>query len=163
MELVAAAPNAIFLGQAVVCPGTAMHGTLERVPAAQRLELPVAEEMQLGMSIGLALAGHLPISIYPRFNFLILAMNQLVNHLDALPLYSQYRPRVIVRTAVATAEPLDPGPQHLGDYTAALRSMLRTVRVVDLDSADKIVPEYVLATARAGSTLLVERSGMYDK
>ncbi len=101
------------MGQAVVDAGTAMSTTLQHIPIEKRLELPVAEEMQLGMAIGMSLSGALPICIYPRFNFLLLAVNQLVNHLDKLPLYSTYRPKVLIRTAVATGYPLDPGPQHL--------------------------------------------------
>ena len=46
------------------------------------IELPVAEEMQMGMSFGMSLDGTIPISIYPRWNFLLCAINQLVNHLD---------------------------------------------------------------------------------
>jgi pyruvate/2-oxoglutarate/acetoin dehydrogenase E1 component len=121
----------------------------------------LAEDLQLGMAIGAALAGDLPICVYPRINFMLLATNQLVLHLDKLPLYSGFRPRVIVRTAVATPEPLDPGPQHLGDFTQAYRQMLRTVEVVDLYDASKIVPAYREAMERDGSTLLVEHLGRY--
>ena len=38
----------------------------------------------MGMSIGLALNGYIPITCFPRFDFLILAFNQLVNHLDKI-------------------------------------------------------------------------------
>ena len=37
----------------------------------------------MGISTGLALNGFIP-DCYPRFDFLILALNQLVNHLDKL-------------------------------------------------------------------------------
>lgn len=161
MEMLSEHPRAVFLGQAVAYPGTAMSRTLLGVPLEKKLELPVFENTQMGMSIGMALAGDLPISIYPRFNFLLEATSQLVQHLDKLPLYSAYRPRVIIRTAVATPVPLDPGPQHLGDFTDAFRLMLQTVRVVRLDEADQVVPEYRAAMERDGSTLLVERTELY--
>lgn len=161
MGMLALDRGAIFMGQAVACEGTAMRRTLAHVPAGQLLEMPVAEDMQMGMATGMALAGLLPVCIYPRINFMLLATNQLVLHLDKLPLYSGYRPRVIVRTAIATPEPLDPGPQHLGDFTEALRLMLRTVTVVRLDEAGKIVHEYREAMNRDGSTLLVEDLGRY--
>ena len=81
-----------------------------------------------------AIGGTIPVSIFPRWNFLLLAANQLVNHLDKLPIYSNggYRPKVIIRTAVATDQPLDPGPQHLGDYSGPFAEMLATVRVARL-------------------------------
>ena len=82
MEMFAKDERTIFLGQTVCYPGSPMHMSFEDVPAEKKLELPVAEDMQMGMSIGLCLEGFIPISIYPRIDFLILAMNQLINHLD---------------------------------------------------------------------------------
>ena len=35
----------------------------------------------MGISTGLTGNGYIPVSCYPRFDFLILAMNQLINHL----------------------------------------------------------------------------------
>src|SRR3990167_7450621 len=60
-------PDTIFVGQTVGYPGSAMYKTLSGVPMEKRIELPVAEEMQMGLSIGLALTGKVVISIYPRF------------------------------------------------------------------------------------------------
>jgi pyruvate/2-oxoglutarate/acetoin dehydrogenase E1 component len=161
MEILAENPRSVFMGQAVACPGTAMSRTLSALPKHKLFELPVAEDMQLGMATGAALAGELPICIYPRWNFLLLATNQLVLHLDKLPLYSDYRPKVIIRTAVATPEPLDPGVQHLGNFSSAFRSMLQTVRVVELGHESSIVPAYREAMDREGSTLMVEYLGLY--
>lgn len=163
MSLVAAKTDAIFVGQAVSYPGTAMYTTLDHLPVHQRLELPVMEESQLGMSIGLALAGYLPVCVYPRMNFLLLAVNQLVNHLDALPLFGAgYNPKVIIRTAVPTSVPLDPGPQHLGDFTYAMKEMLRTIEVFKVRSAENVLLAYRAALARPGSSLIVEYSELYD-
>ena len=162
MEMLAQEPRAIFLGQAVADKGTGMTASFAKVPQEKLLELPVAEDMQLGMSIGLALAGDLPISIFPRWNFLLLATSQLVLHLDKLPLYSDFRPRIIIRTASATPVPLDPGPQHLGDFTWAFRSMLKTVSIVQLEHASDVVPAYRGAVNNDGSTILVEYPELYD-
>lgn len=161
MTLLGEMENSVFLGQAVAKPGTSMTNTLSGVPRGKLIELPVAEEMQMGMSIGISLSGGLPISIYPRWNFLILAANQIVNHLDKIPLYSDYRPRVIIRTAIATPEPLDPGPQHLGDFGPAFRAMLKTVEVRELRYVDEIVPAYLRAAREDHSTILVEETKLY--
>ena len=163
MEMLAAEPRSIFLGQAVACEGTGISKSFANVPREKLLELPVAEEMQMGMSIGLSLDGMLPVSVYPRWNFLILAASQLVNHLDKIPIYSGYRPRVIIRVAVPTAEPLNPGPQHLGNYANAFRSMLHTVRVIELHAAEEIVPAYAWAMRFGGSAIMVEFAGNYNK
>ena len=82
MEWLAEKQDTFFLGQAVVADGTAMSNTLKKIPIAKRLELPVFENTQLGMSLGLALNGTVPVSIFPRWNFLVCASDQLINHVD---------------------------------------------------------------------------------
>lgn len=164
MNNLAADPRTIILGQGVGArAGTTMSDTFRDVPDSQLLEMPVAEDMQMGMAIGMALEGKLPVCVFPRWNFLLLAANQLVNHLDRLPLYSDggYKPKVIIRTAVPSNRPFDPGPQHDDDFTQAFIRMLRTVKVVSLYAAAQIVPEYQAAMEREESTLLVEFTESY--
>ena len=74
----------IFLGQSVKYSGNAIFNTLSHIENSKKIELPVFEEVQLGLSTGLALNGYIPVTCFPRFDFLILAMNQLVNHLDKM-------------------------------------------------------------------------------
>lgn len=163
MKRIAQEPRAVFIGQSVKYPGTAMYRTLTQVPEEQRIEFPVAEDMQMGVAIGMAINGDLPVCIYPRWNFLLLATNQLVLHLDKLPLYSRggYRPKVIIRTAVATDDPLDPGPQHLGDYSEPFARMLETVRVRRMVTAQQVREAYADALEYDGSSILVEMAEMY--
>lgn len=159
MRLLADDPRTIFLGQAVAFPGTAQSGTLADI--SRRVEMPVAEDMQMGISIGLALTGHVPVSIFPRWNFLLLAASQLVNHLDKLPLISGYRPKVIVRVGVGADKPMHPGHQHLGDYSAAFAMMLDTIPVIRLLNAEQVVPAYREALGRQGATVLVEFGALF--
>lgn len=159
MTELATLPETLFLGQAVAVPGTAMFGTLEGVPMDKRLELPVEEDFQLGMSIGLAMQGHLPVSIFPRWNFVILAANQLVNHLNTLgEMTRSTPPKVIIRTSIGSERPLHPGPQHTGDMTEALRMALPNLEIVRLDEVTDILPAYRKAASRQDgvSTVLVE-------
>ncbi len=153
----------VFTGQTVRDTGTALNSTFRDVPIDQRFEMPVMENSQLGMATGIALAGGKICTCYPRINFFIEAIPQLVQHLDKIPLFSDYRPRVIIRTSIATTDPLDPGPQHIGDYTDAVKAMLSTVHVVKLESHEQIVLEYRAAMERDGSTLLVEYVEKYHK
>jgi pyruvate/2-oxoglutarate/acetoin dehydrogenase E1 component len=76
------------MGQAVAVPGTAMSNTLKGVDPQRLIELPVAEELQMGMTTGMALAGLVPVSLFPRWNFLLCGISQLVNHLDKLAVMS---------------------------------------------------------------------------
>ena len=160
MEFLAADPRVLFLGQAVACPGTAMSNTLKDVAPDKLLELPVDEEMQMGMTNGLAIAGLVPVSIFPRWNFLLLAVNQLVNHLDKFPQMSNggYRPKVIIRTSIGSERPLHPQYQHVGDFTEAFRLMCSNIEIIRLDEAWQIFPACQKALERTDgkSTLLVE-------
>ncbi len=146
----------IFTGQTVHDAGTALNSTFRDVPLENRFEMPVFENCQLGMATGIAMAGGKICTCYPRINFMLEAIPQLVQHLDKIPLFSDYRPKVIIRTSVATTNPLDPGPQHIGDYTYAISKMLSTVRVRKLHTAEEIVPTYKEAMEFDGSTLIVE-------
>ena len=167
MDLLAADPRTLFIGQAVAVPGTAMSNTLKDVPAHQLIELPVAEELQMGMTTGLALAGRIPVSIFPRWNFLLCAISQLVNHLDKLDAMSggAYRAKAIVRTGIGSQRPLHPQQQHVGDFTDALRSMCSTIEVIRLDEPEQIFPAYERALLRddGRSTLIVEHGDYYQE
>jgi len=165
MDFLSSLPNTLFLGQSVAVEGTAMRGTLTNVPEEKLVELPVEEDFQMGLSVGLALSGFLPISIYPRWNFLLLATNQIVNHLDKIQAMSggEYAPKVIIRTGIGSINPLNPGPQHVGDFTDAMKLMCSSINVVRLDSADTVLREYQKAALRDDgiSTLLIEWSDKY--
>lgn len=165
MEYLAKDDRTIFLGQAVAMPGTGMSNTLKDVSKDKLLELPVAEEMQMGMSLGMALHGKIPISIYPRWNFLLCAVSQLVNHVDKLSLMSKYKANVIIRTSIGSERPLHPQCQHVGDFTDAFRMMCKTIEVIRLDEPDQIFPAYEKALLRDDnrSTILVEWGDYYNE
>lgn len=155
MEWLAAQPGVLFLGQSVGVPGTKMSDSLADIDPAKRLEMPVAEELQLGMSLGLSLQGYVPVSVFPRWNFLLCAANQLVNHLDKLEEFSGYRPKVIIRVASGRFSPLNAGPQHTGDLSEAFWHLLRNIPVVAV-TAENAFAEYRAAFGRRGSSILVE-------
>ncbi len=167
MEFLGKDERVLFLGQAIACPGTSMTTTLTKVAPEKLIELPVAEEMQMGMCNGLALTGYVPVSIYPRWNFLLLAVNQIVNHLDKLPVIScgGYRPKVIIRTGIGSVRPLNPQHQHTGDFTEAFQQMCETIEVIRLDEPEQVFPAYKKALEREDgrSTLIVEVMDHYNE
>lgn len=167
MNFLAQDPRTIFIGQAVAVAGTAMTNTLKDVPPDRLIELPVAEEMQMGMTTGMALTGLVPVSIFPRWNFLLSGMSQLVNHLDKVQVMSNggYKAKAIVRTGIGSQRPLHPQHQHIGDYTEALRSMCTTIEVIRLDEPEDIFPAYEKALLRDDGrcTLLVEYGDYYGE
>ena len=129
MEYLGKKKNTVFIGQAVEVPGTAMSNTLKDINKKKLIELPVAEEMQMGMTLGLAMDNNVPISIFPRWNFLLYGMNQLINHVDKFKVMSgnAIKPKIIIRTSIGSQRPLHPQYQHIGDFSDAIQSMCTTI------------------------------------
>jgi len=149
--------DTIFLGQAVCYAGTGCYESLTEVPADKKMEFPVAENFQIGVSTGLALNGLVPISVVPRWNFLLCAVDQIVNHLDKMMLINRHcQPKVIIRVAVGSENPIDPQDQHKGNFAEAFRLMCKTIRIVELKDHREIVDLYQEAYAHPHSTIMVE-------
>ena len=167
MNYLAQDPRTIFLGQAVAVDGTAMSNTLKDISPSRLIELPVAEEMQMGMTTGMALSGLVPVSIFPRWNFLLCAISQLVNHLDKIQVMSSdgYKTKAVIRTGIGSERPLHPQSQHVGDFTSAIQMMCSTVDIIRLEEPSDIFPAYQKALMREDgrSTILVEYGDFYSE
>jgi pyruvate/2-oxoglutarate/acetoin dehydrogenase E1 component len=167
MEYLAENPNVLFLGQSVKFSGNAIFNTLSTIPDEKKIETPVFEDVQMGMSMGLALEGFIPVTCYPRFDFLICAINQMINHLDKANIMSrgQMKPRVIIRTSIGSKQPLDGGVQHTQDYTEVFKNLCRDhIDVVLLNEPHEIFPAFEKALLREDnkSTLLIEHGDFYN-
>jgi len=82
-QALAADPRVFVMGQGVDDP-TGMFGTtvgLQAKHGASRVfDTPLAENSLMGVAVGAALGGMLPVYFHNRPDFLLLAMDQLVNH-----------------------------------------------------------------------------------
>jgi len=167
MEWLAERDNTVFIGQSVKYSGNAIFNTLKTVPDEKKIEVPVFEDLQMGLSTGMALEGYVPITCYPRFDFLLLACNQLVNHLDKIDFMSkgQMKPRVIIRTSIGAKNPIDGGIQHTQDHTEAFRHLLTSIDVVLLNEPDEIFKAFKNAYERddSKSTLIIEWGDYYNE
>lgn len=163
MNYLAEQDKTIFIGQTTVYPGSVLSDTLKCVPLNKTYELPVMEECQVGLSTGLAMAGFIPISIFPRFDFLLCAVNQLSNHLDVLDELTsgQFQAKVIIRTIVGTRKPLNAGCQHCRDHTEVFAKLLRNIPVFKLTEAKEVMPAYRYAYENHGASLIVEMAELY--
>lgn len=162
MQELAKNPKVVFLGQQVGAED--FYGTLTGVPSDRRREMPVAEELQLGMSIGLALEGYLPVSIFQRMDFLPRAMDQLVNHLDILNKLSEgkFNPKVIIRTTIGVSGPLDIGLQHKKDLVKGFQELLH-FPVIRVTTIEEIAHAYKQARECEGPILIVEEQDRYEQ
>jgi pyruvate/2-oxoglutarate/acetoin dehydrogenase E1 component len=167
MNFLSKKKDTIFIGQSVTYPGNSMFNTLVNVPLKKKIELPIFEDVQMGISIGLALKGFVPITCYPRFDFLILAMNQIVNHLDKIRVMSrnEMRPKVIIRTAIGAKLPLDGGVQHTQDFTKIFKDILKEIIVIKLNNPSNIFKEFSKAynNRENKSYLFIEDGDHYNK
>ncbi len=96
-------PRVIVMGQGVDdfkgFYGTTL-GLAERFGSQRVFDLPLSEEGTMGIAVGAALAGLRPIHTHIRMDFLLLAMNQLVN--IAAKSHYMYGGRVSVPLVVRT-------------------------------------------------------------
>ena len=81
-EILHEIPNAVVIGQGV-CDPTRIFGTtaglIEEFGSERIIDMPIMEEGMTGIAIGMALNGLYPIQTHIRVDFLLLAVNQLVN------------------------------------------------------------------------------------
>lgn len=167
MEWLAQQPKVQFIGQTVAGPGTFMFQTLRDCPKERMLEMPINESFQMQFTIGMALAGYIPVSVYPRQNFLLLATGDMANMLDKIFDISegQWPVKVIIRVATGPDAPVHPGHQHIGNYAQAFRHLFEKINVVELDRAEDIFPTYKNALERTDgkSTLIIEHGNFYNE
>jgi pyruvate/2-oxoglutarate/acetoin dehydrogenase E1 component len=159
MNWLAKQDKTLILGQAVCYAGTGCYDSIVEVPEHKKMEFPVAENFQIGVSVGLALNGFIPVSVVPRWNFLICAADQIINHLDKMKLINpDCTPKVIIRVAVGSENPVDPQEQHKGNFSEAFRMMCKTIDIVECKQIEDIMPAYQLAYNRndGRSTIVVE-------
>jgi pyruvate/2-oxoglutarate/acetoin dehydrogenase E1 component len=156
-------PDTVFIGQQLLWHGNPMSTTIGNVSKDKMIEVPVMEESQMGMSLGMAMAGDFVITFYPRWDFLICATNQLVNHVDKINLMSQgkWDTNMIIRLGKGSDKPLDPGHQHRGNYLAEFKSMCPNINFHDLNKWNDIEEIYKSAYENGGIHVIVEYPELY--
>lgn len=161
MTMLGERENTVFIGQQIVYAGNPMSTTLTNVPKEKMIELPVMEETQMGMSLGIAMTGKTVITFYPRWDFIILAANQLINHLDKYELMTNKKANVLIRLGKGSDKPLDPGHQHKGNYFKEFSSMCSNIKFHNLLTAADISKSYEEAYSLGGIHVLVEYPELY--
>lgn len=156
MEHLAADPAVRFIGYGVRIGGRAL-GTLKNVPDSQLIEMPVAENLMVGFAIGLALKGLKPVVFIERFDFILNALDAIVNHLDKIKALSkgEFAPTMILRVVVGNRQkPLFTGATHTQDCSTALRAL------VDFPVLQLFDPAVIFMQYKAAHALLSKHSTM---
>jgi pyruvate/2-oxoglutarate/acetoin dehydrogenase E1 component len=153
----------IFIGQQIIYAGNPMSTTLTEVPKEKMIEVPVMEETQMGMSLGLAITGKTVISFYPRWDFLISAANQLINHVDKFELMTEKKVNILIRVGKGADTPLDPGHQHKANYINEFKTMCPNIEIHDLKTWQDVELSYKYAIQNGGVHILAEYPELYNK
>lgn len=161
MGFLAKDSRTIFIGQNVLYSGR-VYGTLVKVPEDRCIELPVAEEMQTGIAIGLSLEGFIPVSIYQRMDFLYRAMDQICNHLDKIKelSYGEFGPHVIIRVTIGSKSPLNPGIQHSQDLTEVFKKAV-SFSVCKVETPAQVLKAYKNALVVKKPCMIIETAELY--
>lgn len=154
-----------FIGYNTVF-GSRMYGTLSGISTAQCVEAPVAENLMVGLGMGMALEGYRPVICFERHDFLLLGLDALVNQMDKMPFISggQFKWPIIIRAIVGGRRPIDPGPMHSQEYTGALRSMLKCTPVLHPRSWGKLIDAWSwVDRSPSGAVVIVEHKDDYEE
>jgi pyruvate/2-oxoglutarate/acetoin dehydrogenase E1 component len=163
MKILGEKDDVIFIGQQIVYAGNPMSTTLGNVPKEKMVELPVMEETQMGMSLGIAMTGKTVVTFYPRWDFIICAANQLINHIDKYELMTGKKANILIRLGKGSDKPLDPGHQHKGNYFDEFKSLCKNIEFHNLTNWNDIEPIYERAYKTGGVHCLVEYPELYYK
>lgn len=152
--------GAIFIGYNVA-RGDAM-GTLKGVPADQKLETPVAENLMSGLAIGMSFEGFLPVLYFERHDFMLVAADAIGNHIDKIERIShgEYKVPVIIRAVEAFGGPFYSGPTHHQDFTGVMKELV-DFPVFDPISGVDVLKAFRGAKESGRPAMIIERKSRY--
>ena len=163
MDFLGTDNKTIFIGYNVKF-GSMGNKTLTDINKNQLIETPVAENLMMGLCIGMALEGYKPIIYFERFDFILNALDSIVNHLDKFKNISnnEYNPKVIIRVVQGNKiNPLYTGDTHTQDFTEALKNLV-SFNVVKLTDKNKILETYKNAYYSNMSSVIIEEKDLYN-
>ncbi|MEK6913859.1 MAG: radical SAM protein [Nanoarchaeota archaeon] len=162
MEALAKEENTIFLGYNI-CFGTKAYGTLTDVPREKMIETPLAENLMAGLAIGLSLEGYFPVLFFERHDFMLIALDAIVNHLDKMEKLShgEYKAPMIIRAVVGGTKPLYPGIQHTQDFTEAFKKMIN-FPIYEPKNSEEVIEAYKKAKESGKPAMIIERKDLYE-
>ncbi len=162
MEELAKDENVLFLGYNIT-RGSKAYGTLSDISPEKCIETPVAENLMTGLAIGMAIKKLRPVLFFERHDFMLNALDSLVNHLDKLETMSdnQYKLPVIIRAIVGSNKPINPGPQHIQDFTDIFKKIF-SFPVYEPKTAKEVLEAYKEIKSATTPVMIIEKRELYD-
>jgi pyruvate/2-oxoglutarate/acetoin dehydrogenase E1 component len=103
--------------------GKTMDGLDKKFGRKRVIDPPVSEDGITGVAIGAAIAGMRPIMVHPRMDFMLLAMNQIINH--AASWHYMFGGKVNVPVTIRSI--INRGGEQASQHSKSLQSMLMHV------------------------------------
>ena len=147
--------GAIFIGYSLL-PGDAM-GTLKNVPDDQKIETPVAENLMVGLAIGMSFEGFKPVVYFERHDFMLVAADAIGNHVDKIERIShgEFKVPIVLKTVVDDGGLFYSGPTHSQNFTRLFREMV-DFPVLEPLSSEEALEMYRYAKDSEGPVMIVE-------
>ena len=114
-------PDVLLCGQLVRYDHSSLTKGLQFKYPTQVITYPVAENLMNSSSLGLSLAGKRPIVLHERFDFAIVGMDSLVNHIPIWQRKCGIRLPLVMMIVVGHGR--GQGPQQNKDFTKWFREM----------------------------------------
>jgi len=157
--------HVILIGQGVNDP-TRIFGTtsnlLEKYGSKRLIDMPICEEGMTGFAVGASLGGLYPIQTHIRMDFLLVAMNQLINTVSKYNyMYGgMFKVPMLIRAVVGRS--WGQGPQHSQSLQSVF-SHFPGLQVIMPATAGDIVNSYNHAIRNyEGPVLSIEHRLLYD-
>ena len=166
MEELAKESDTLFIGQGLSV-GDRVYGTFNTIPTTKCLELPTAENLAVGVAMGLCLKGFRPILVFQRMDFMLVCADAIINHLALIPIMSNGQAKfpVIIRAIIGSQDraKFDVGLQHSKDLTHIFESYVGHTRKFGLK--DDIVKSYMdeYKNPVSNGALFVEHKDLYGE
>ena len=163
MEEIAKDEKAVFIGYNLK-HGSRGYGSLRDVAEDKILETPVAENLMAGLATGIAIEGFKPVLIFERHDFMLNALDCLINYLNQIPFLSnkEYSAPIIIRAVVGSMNPINPGPQHSQDFSDFFKSKFK-FPVFDPQNASELRHAFEYAKKFKSPCLIIERRELYEE
>lgn len=162
MEDIALDEKARFIGYNLKY-GSKAYGTLTEVPKSRILEMPIAENLMAGVAMGMSIEGYKPILIFERHDFILNALDSLVNHVEKINSLSknQYKSPMLIRAIVGSINPINPGPQHLQDFSEFFKKTFH-FPVYDPKTISELTESLEEGKKFEQPIMIIERRDLYD-
>nr|WP_319395118.1 transketolase C-terminal domain-containing protein [uncultured Desulfobacter sp.] len=164
-EIMSSNPNAIVMGEGVKDPtgifGTTL-GLADEFGPERVVDTPIAEESFTGFSLGCALNGLYPIVTHIRVDFLVVAMNQLVNSISKYSyMYGgALKVPMLIRSVIGRS--WGQGPQH-SQSLQALFAHIPGLTVIMPATAEDVLEMYpYIANEYKAPVISIEHRFLYD-